>query len=249
MKNSRSPPIGKSTVMLKCLPVPTCPVLSRHWQNITSMPCNNCHLILRNSDSWCFKLLPLIREFSHLGKLENHRLKKCVLGRDMTSSSLASNSPLSMNQKTCFEDSKPCLQPSPFQNRFLRTNKHGTVSPRKVHGWVDICKKKYGIHGWWSGSTLYGTILQACHFITFTLYWFSISFLERWCQLLSISSLWHVKWIWIKLQLKEQVHCSTRWRISYRNQSKWWFFNNRCFQICHFSNHLGLSTVNFGVVQ
>ena len=214
MKNSRSPPIGKSTVMLKCLPVPTCAVLPWHWQNITSMPCNNCHLIFAELWFLMLQIATLYKGIVPPWKAGKSSTQKCVLGRDMTSSSLASNSPLSMNQKTCFEDSKPCLQPSPFQNRFLRTNKHGTVSPRKVHGWVDICKKKYGIHGWWSGSTLYGNILQACHFITFTLYWFSISFLERWCQLPSNSSQWHVKWIWIKLQLKEQVHCSTKWRIS-----------------------------------
>ena len=140
MKNSRSPPIGKSKVMLKYLPVPKCDILPWHFQNITSMPFNNC--------TWfCGILIPDASNCYHWGNyptLESWKIidSNVCFGKEKSDhspggytpqSSLASNSPLSMNQKTCFEDSKPCLQPSPFRNRFLRANKHDIT---KKDPWV-----------------------------------------------------------------------------------------------------------------
>ena len=79
----------------------------------------------------------------------------------------------SFNQNTCFEDSKPCLPPSPFQNRFLRARgtKH-SITKKKT--WASsICRKiryswviSYNT-GVSSDSTSYGNILQARHFMIF----------------------------------------------------------------------------------
>ena len=57
------------------------------------------------------------------------------------------------------------------------------ISPRKVHGWVDICKKKYGFHGLQHGRSFHNIhSVLTLNFLSWALVSTAVKFIRMTCK-------------------------------------------------------------------